>query len=530
MKSFSRRSFLETGIIAGGAAAFGLAACSPSGANRSNPSANAENSGEQTSDEDLVPSSTESCDIVVAGSGTAGLVAAVRAAQLGASVVLLEKNPTVGGTSIMTEGVFGVGSRIQKEKGIETTADEIFSKAMDYHHWAASGRVLRKFVDESGSTIDWLLDMGIKFTGVRAIGASAQVWHCYDGTANDNLIKPLQAIAENEGVSIRLSTPAVKLLTDSDGAICGVLAKDSKGDVIQFDCPCVILATGGYASNPDLFEEFTDVKLDQFVSWGVDGRDGDGITMGRNLGARLHLPGAVMYSGATVEGCTKFYDIPNMVIARQPNLRVNQEAKRFFNEGTLSDFTAYYNSLTAQAQAFSIIDQSYVDMLENDGIFFQVPSAGYFAGKPLPGAHDGLVENENVVQANTIGELAEKLGLDRDALEATVAEYNALCEAGVDTQFGKDAKYLQPLTTAPYYGAKMIRTFFTTVGGLDVDDNIQVLNQDGRPIKGLYACGGDASSIYGANYDVNVASGSQQGWCANSGRLAAEHAVENFVK
>lgn len=523
MANMSRRAFLTAATAVGGVTAMGaLAGCSAGGSSDSDaPQDTVEEVAREIAE-------TMEADIVVVGTGTAGLIAAVRASELGARVISLEKNGSVGGTSVSTEGVFGVLSRIQKEKGIETTPDDIFQGAMDYHHWAASGPVLRTFVDSSGDTIDWLIDEGIQFTDVRAIGKSAQVWHCYNGTAGENLIAPLESIAEENGVQILTSTPVVDLVADDSGNVTGVVAQRDDDSFIQVNASAVILATGGYADNAEMFKEFTDNDLEDFVNWGVPGRDGDGIAMGRAVGGRLHYPGAVMYSGATVEGCTKFYDIPNMVIARQPNIRVNAAGQRFFNEGVCADFTAYANALTSQTAAFSIIDQDYVDLLENVGIFNQVPSAGYFAGKPLPGAHDGLVANENVVQADTIEELAEALGIDPEGLAATVEEYNAFCEAGVDAKYGKSADYLQPIRTAPFYGARMIRTLFATVGGLDVNENMQVVAAEGGVIGGLYACGGDASSIYGNNYDVNVASGSQQGWAANSGRLAAEHAVSRL--
>lgn len=90
------------------------------------------------------------------------------------------------------------------------------------------------------------------------------------------------------------------------------------------------------------------------------------------------------------------------------------------------------------------------------------------------------------------------------------------------------ADMLLPVSKAPFYGGKVTPTLFTTVGGLKVNSQMQVVNEAGEAIGGLYAAGGDANGMYGANYDVDVMSGGQQGWCATSGRLAAEHAVETL--
>ena len=119
------------------------------------------------------------------------------------------------------------------------------------------------------------------------------------------------------------------------------------------------------------------------------------------------------------------------------------------------------------------------------------------------------------------------MGLDPTALKDTVDQYNQYCEDGYDPDFNKPADYLIPVKTAPFYGVKTIPVYMTTVGGLRVDERARVLNKEGKPMHGLYACGSDAGGLYGYSYDVNVAAGSQQSWCCVSARFAVEDMLQS---
>ena len=242
----------------------------------------------------------------------------------------------------------------------------------------------------------------------------------------------------------------------------------------------------------------------------------------------MHHSEAIMWHTGMLDGTDAFSDIPNYIVTMQPTMRVNEEGKRYFNEATTSDFTACGNALTVNAENYAIFDDAFIDHIETEGPWMPMPNLGAFAGQPYQ-CREGLVSCPGLVSANTIEELAQKLGLDGDALVATVERFNAACAAGVDEEFSLPANMLLPVSTPPYYGAKITPTLFTTVGGLRVNPNMQVMGTDGKPVEGLFAAGGDAAGLYGANYDVNVCSGSQQGWAATSGRLAAEFVAANLV-
>jgi fumarate reductase flavoprotein subunit len=371
------------------------------------------------------------------------------------------------------------------------------------------------------------MELGVPFVGIVALGNSYPVWHTFetDGRCGPNLIDVLVPQAEALGATFRYNTAADTLLFDDNG-VTGVLAANVDGVTIRIDAKAVILCSGGYADNAEMLAEYANVPdMDMIHNFGIAGRDGDGINMALSAHAALQHPGAVMYCGALVEGTGIMHDFLNLVMCFQPNLYVNESASRFFNEGIVFDFTTFGNALSNNSENYSIIDDAYIDVLESVGIFNGHPTSGNPTGTKLSDVRPALQASNAIVIADTLEELADGLGIDAKALAATVEHYNDMCAAGIDADYAKDSAFLQPVKTAPFYGTKVKRTYFATVGGLKVDEHMRVLTDEGGFISGLYACGGDANGAYGSCYDVGVTSGSQQGWAGTSGRLAAEHAA-----
>lgn len=156
----TRRNFLKLSL-AGTAAVAGasfLAGCSPT--------CTAPSSGDsaQTDDAKIEASQEESCDIVVVGSGTSGTCAAIRAAELGANVIWLEKTDAKGGTSIYTEAMAGVNSQLQKSADISFDENSVFYDLMDYQDWGGLGKVVMAFVQNSGETLDWIAERAPRYT------------------------------------------------------------------------------------------------------------------------------------------------------------------------------------------------------------------------------------------------------------------------------------------------------------------------------------------------------------------------------
>ena len=486
---------------------------------------------EQPAAQEHAPVSAEEADIVVVGSGTAGICAATRAAELGAKVILLEKRSILGGSSGFAEGVGGINSYLHKEQGIEIDEAEVFQRAQDYHHWAANSAVLKRFIAESGPTIDWLHDdCGVDFCVTTVVSATSYPsWHLAndaEGNLNriqESLIAPLEAKLAELGADVRKDSCATGLVVEGD-AVKGVYWTDGAAEY-EIDAPAVVLATGGFSNNKEMFEQFTNLPFERMHNWGVEGRDGDGIRWAHEIGAAYHIVSTIMGACTAVPEPTVFEEPLNWMFSWQPNMRVNQDGKRFFCEAYAADFCVSTNAIMAESQCFSLMDQGYVDMIANEALPFGMASVGYVAGVPMPGAAEAVeaaVEAGRLIKADTVEELAEKMGVPAENLVATFEKFNADAAAGADSEFGMPPEMLRPYDTAPYYAAPIQPGCFTSVGGLNVDEQLRVLRDDGSVIEGLYALGGDASSDTGRDYDVGVFAGSQQGWCATGGRLVAE--------
>jgi fumarate reductase flavoprotein subunit len=473
------------------------------------------------------PVETIDCDVVVLGSGTGGICAALSAAENGGTVVLLEKNETLGGSSAFSEGIAGVGTNLQKKMDIEIDADEVIAASESYHHYACNHNVLKTFVQESGETLNWLEGFGVTFYDIMQMGNSYPTWHFPNeggrltGSVGTYMLSYLYDAAEKLGVQILASTPATDLVVE-DGAVTGVYAAGEVGELQVNAARGVVIATGGFGSDDEMFARYANKDRSTVKYWGTAGHDGDGIRMGVAAGADLHKPGAIMWGTTCLPNCTMYDDPVVVAFCLAMNLQVNEDAQRFCAQGPTSDFTYIANAFSSQGKVVTIMSQADIDRIATEG--FVSPMAGEI--EAIPPFADLVAADEDIVAFDTLDEVAEHFGINPQKLAETVERYNGYCETGVDEEFGLDPIYLHPLTEGPYYAAPMMASYWTTVGGLRVSPEMRVMNTEGEPIKGLFAVGSDAGGIYGFDYDVGTMSGSQQGWSATGGRIAGRVAMQ----
>lgn len=524
----SRRGFL-TGAAAGiiGIGATGLVtACTPKSGNGNAHEPDVKDDVD-SKQETLTPTKTEDFDVVVVGGGAGGLSASIQAAQLGANVVLLEKETATGGSSQFTQGLYATNSHFQQELGLDYTPSSVLQLVMTYHQWMADAGLTEHFFTESSATVDWLEALGVKFMGAETLGPSLQVWHTYEGLGTQFMASLLEA-ANKAGVDIRLSTPG-KQLVAADGRIAGIIAEEPDGTIAQFNAAKgVILCSGGYSTSADMVNKYTMFKFDDMAPLGSPNRNGDGILMALDQGAATHVLGTLMSCGGSIKGMSLTSHL-NIAASRQPSLWINENGERFANEGIVTDFSCTGNAMALQQAVFSVMDADYVKQISTVGCYY---GFGTFIrpGDPLTEFNDdwdSLAKNNNpdIFKADTLDELASAMGVEAPAFKATIETYNEYCRAGQDKDYGKVADHLQPVQTAPFYAFKLAKASFCSVGGLKVNNDSQVINTDGNPIIGLYAVGCDAGGLQGATYDVSIAAGSQQGWAVNGGRFAAKHAM-----
>lgn len=543
----NRRSFLKGSAALAGAAACGSAATAALAADASSSAADAKAAGKASE-----VSQTVDVDFVVVGAGAAGCSAAVRAAQLGLKVALLEITGSIGGTTIFTEGMTTIHSHFHEaDPSIDIDTEVLVKKIQDYHHWLSNGHIIRQFLVQSATNLGWLESLGHKFTEPRTMcGNTYHTWTMYavenEGDLSGSLyVKHWDELTQQtyaDSIQTFFNTEGITTELDESGAVCAVIGKDVQtGELTRFTCKAVAYATGGYADNPELFSEFVGFGEGEYQSNGNGYRTGDGILMGRANGAKMcRYPSATMWYGGCLPGImygTELY----CATAFQPLLWVNENAKRFIDEEYAErNFSFSGNGHSTQKRVVSILSQKQMDSFVTDGCIYGC-GAYILGGTKLDGSSTGKAMwdeyqeqvdagNEHIYKADTIAELAQAAGLDPDALAATIDEYNGYCADGVDGDFDKPAEYLLPLAEedGPFYGFDLVPGVFTTVGGLLVNDCVQVLDESEQPIVGMYATGCDAGGLEGDSYDVAICEGSKQCWCAYSGKLAAEHAASTL--
>ena len=470
-------------------------------------------------------------DVVIVGAGAGGTVAAVSAAEAGLKAVVLEKMPFAGGAGNFMEGSFAVESFMQKKAGVKLTKLEEFNRMGEYHHWRINAPLVKRFIDESPETIQWVWDHGVHWKEVKSVwaGNKDMTWHIYPGAGS--LPAAMVTAFEKKGGQILYQTPGKKLIM-KDGKVAGVEAEDLvKKEKVTVNAKYVILATGGFNGNMKMVKDFTGAEL---IPAGAKGRTGDGIQMALDVGAVGDNMGPMMINGA-------FNPLENEAICNGPNkelraifrqsqLYLDGAGNRFFNEQLTLDWPVASNAiLRAGEWTYLLFDDAFVKELGTKGKGFLNPCGNFIqrhqVAKELPQMIQNGVKRGDVFEGQTLEEVAKKAGLDADNVKRAAADMTKFAKNGVDTQFGKDKYYIRGVSKAPFYILKGKLHTLTSLNGVKVTENCQVVNKDEHIIPGLYALGHDAGGIYGDSYDLRIGEGTASSFAINSGRIAVKNII-----
>jgi fumarate reductase flavoprotein subunit len=475
-------------------------------------------------------------DIVVIGAGSAGLSAALTAAQGGASVILLEKADKVGGAGNYAEGVFGVETEMQRARWMNVTREKVFLDEMNDTRWESNVALVRRFQGQSAATIDWLIAQGVAFDGpTKNDWTNTPTWHVITGHGKA-MVKILHAHLETfKTVKLLLNTSATALITKK-GRVAGVQAQTADGKSFDVMAPGgVIVATGGFANSPEMLEKYAD--LTDVVQLADIGRTGDGINMSHAAGAQLDTMSPIMMQ-PMLDMHDHHFSMDEMLLSMvglEPrNIWVDKFGKRFANEVVAFDFPFAANALRRVKFAWSIFDDALKQRYMTKGI--DVGLGVIIPPLTVVTKFDSLWQdaiaagNTAVVKADTLAELANATSLPLPALQATLAQYNAGAAVNVDEAFGKDRRYLQPISVdGPFYALRITYAIVTTLGGIKVDDHLHALDANDLPIPGLYLTGNDAGGLVAADsYTVTAAPGTSFGFAVGSGRMAAEDILQQL--
>lgn len=447
-------------------------------------------------------------DIVVVGAGSPGVPCALRAAERGARVALLQKESEAAACG-------NVGSGIDLGASDPADVESLVSFLVGASAHRAKRERIEAWAKHSGEAVAWTVERA-REAGAQAVDLGdaphstllgAHGWNigfhtCFFGPKpydTGEAMKALCALAAQRGVDIFYDTPAERLVQRSDGAVTGVIANGVDGPV-QFDArKGVVVATGDYANDRRMMDHYLpDVgNLDLKRT----GRTGDGHKM-------------IVWAGGVIEnvGHTKMchdMDSGPLTVMSAPFLRVKLNGRRFCDETVgMELMNCYLGSAEDRGHYCQVFDSAYQEKTAGWGRRFDDPETlrNWMPEEDVErtGVMEGLIDT---YRADSLEELAQKLRIaDVLAFLETVEEYNAAAAAGEDREFGVPGRFLTTIDTPPYYGVHRHIRFTVGCSGVVVDERLQCLDTGGVPIEGLYAIGNLAGNFYGgADYPLDVA-------------------------
>ena len=496
------------------------------------------------------------CDIVVCGAGAAGVVAAVKAVEEGKKVVVLQKEPIADSqgncaSAIVKSGSTPGGLASWKNMCIATNA------------WRSDPRLIDAYIENSEEAMRFLCEKGgvegklgdknektgvevyqssdTVFTGVRVDGTQSwdfgddkvEIFAPWFGPKPNNFGTLVSGILNDavekygDQIDVHFSTPVVQLI-QKDGAVVGCVGKDASGAFVKVNAKAVILATGAYENNPTMVRRFCPDT--EAFDKKVYHRTGDGNIL-------AVLAGGVM---EPVAHSTVMHDFDAGLMWDNPYLFLNMEGKRFTNETVEMAYISKqlrwqpsfkgenmdheHQETGSKGWYCQIYDNDYMNYVDMPMLVPPVAMKKYMKEGPAED-HVGVFPHLiDTFCADTLEELVEKLGLPKEEALASIQHYNELCDAGYDSDFGKNPKFLNKIQTAPFWGIRRHIRCSSITAGVLTDANSMVVREDGTPVQGLYAVGNLGGQFFGGCDYPFFSPGLSLGHAVTFGYIAAKHA------
>ena len=466
------------------------------------------------------------CNVVVAGSGMAGMNAAIEAARAGASVVVLEKDQATGGNSKWAGGFDVESATYERMRAENPEGDPVLQKVL---------------VDRFLQDILYLKGLGLDFRTER-VGEHGDPRFNYlpqSGEGGIRVFRILQAHLEEAGGTVLLETALKSLVTGDSGEIVGVMGLGPEGP-LRISCDAVVLATGSFTRNTDLKLRFFGPTGDRTGYYGSDHHDGDGIIAALELGAALSTgisvgqgmcvfpppfqapaglyrlggstglgptgvgpaggaqggpgPGADQAEDPAVTSEPVPAGVQNLIVGPPckgdlPVILVNLDGKRYVDESSRYTVIGWKTTCQPLGTGFCIFDQDVY-------------------GAQAPFMETALEWGAVIYKADSIEALAEQLRgwrvspsyveqVDAGNVVATVRDFNeAVAEERCPELHPPRRANRARVARPPFYAAPVVQGVVDSVGGIKIDGEARVLDRGGRPIPGLYAAGADAGRAY----------------------------------
>lgn len=481
-----RREFLKTAGIAGAALVGGsmLAGCagSPSGSSQASAegaSASAVEWNEET-------------DVLVVGSGFAGLAAAIEAIEAGSSVILIDKMPVYGGNSALNGGdMAAVGTPLQKEAGVEDSVElmeaDMIRAGKNYNH---VDRV-KTVAENSAAAVEWCESLGVEFTKLNFHGGhSVPRTNTTSNATGADIIKAQVAKLEELGSGVTLNTKLDRLIEDENGRIVGAevrerytLGKEDSGNVLYIKAnKGVVLASGGFSNDVKMRTIHEPRLTEELTSTNHEGATGEALREAlKHKAMDVHMDWIQLgpWTSPDESGfgyCPQFCErLVGWGLMIDP-----ETGKRFVKE-----------TGDRKERADKMLELNHVTLIIGDK-----PATD---AQVAPRIMEGGLKNGVILEFQTLEEIAEEFSIPKDEFLAEVARWNGFVEAGVDEDFGDlFLAGAAPIENPPFYAAKLWPKVHHTMGGLVTNLQAQVMDQDYNTIPGLYAAGEIAGGTHGA--------------------------------
>lgn len=477
---------------------------------------------------------TVEADLVIVGAGCAGVFTAYAAAEAGARVVVIEKMERYSARGIFSGAINTIAHR---RAGITIDTEKVIAELVAFAGNRVHQGLVRQWAEKSGEVFDRIIEIceadglqvvllselfnfskqyphlypsyptGHAFMTREAVAAGRSVFEA----SQADLLALIERKATDAGAKFHYTMPARQLMLDEGGRVTGVLAGGQDGGTAYHARKAVVLATGGYTENEEMLRTWCPAALDpEFRTYTpAGGNTGDGFTMALSIGAAMQKwPHPAMIHTITGYGL-------DLMAANPSFMQVNRHGIRFNNESLPTQTQNDGRFMQPDKKAWSVFD----DKWESD----HAAMASGFGG-PISEPRDVLqqsVADGLALTASTLDGLARAMGVPADALSATVARYNTLSRQGRDEDFGKDPSLVLTIERPPFYAIPIKSHLLVTLGGLDVDPSMRVLNQHGEPIPGLYAAGNAMGNFFANEYPL-IAGGLSHGRCITLGTLLGQ--------
>ena len=464
-------------------------------------------------------------DVIVVGTGTAGVAAAKTALDAGASVIMVEKEAGAGGISSVCEQYCAFDSDLhlpQNFDDVEDSAELMLEDALRVSGGTADAKLAKVYCDKSAEGLNWMIEQGCEFKDTLRVSDGRRGQGKYIlKAAGDLTLKVLSAI-ENGGGTIMTDTPLSSIVRDeATGRVIGIGCSDDS--VYLKANKGVVICTGPWTNDELLtarhtkeMPELVNTCADTLAAYGMPygPYTGESIVAAQNIGAAVRHMEYMMYD--------PYYSVPEVMeqkilpagLTRAVNqILITPEGKRFTDEGKGRGHIA-------------------LDILDLSGNVYYPVVDGHHLPDPTGSIKPPMEKIQEFADAgilakgDTVEELAAdmeaKFGIPADATLATIAQYNGYCASGVDADFGKDPHHMTPIDQTPFVAgpAETVIPMYTH-GGLEIDEEARVIDVAGQPIDGLYAAGMCTGGVLGNS----TISGNWQMSSLVYGRIAGENAA-----